>query len=38
VHELKDGWTLAGRPSSLFAQFEHSIVVTRGEPIVLTQP
>jgi methionyl aminopeptidase len=37
VHELEDGWTLAGRPSSLFAQFEHSIVVTRGEPIVLTR-
>jgi len=36
VHELDDGWTLAGRPSSLFAQFEHSIVVTTGEPIVLT--
>ncbi len=36
VHELDDGWTLAGRPSSLFAQHEHTIVVTRGEPIVLT--
>lgn len=36
VHELADGWTLAGRPSSLFAQFEHSIVVTTAEPIILT--
>jgi len=36
VHELDDGWTLAGRPSSLFAQYEHSIVVTRGAPIILT--
>jgi len=36
VHELDDGWTLVGRPSSLFAQYEHSIVVTRSEPIILT--
>jgi methionyl aminopeptidase len=36
VHELDDGWTLAGRPSSLFAQYEHSIVVTHGAPIILT--
>jgi len=36
VHELDDGWTLAGRPSSLFAQYEHSIVVTKNEPIILT--
>lgn len=36
VHQLDDGWTLAGRPSSLFAQYEHSIVVTRGAPIILT--
>jgi methionyl aminopeptidase len=38
VHELDDGWTLAGRNSSLFAQHEHTIVVTDGEPIVLTLP
>jgi methionyl aminopeptidase len=37
VHELDDGWTLAGRPSSLFAQYEHSIVITRNEPIILTK-
>lgn len=36
VHELDDGWTLAGRPSSLFAQYEHTIVVTRGAPLILT--
>jgi methionyl aminopeptidase len=36
VRELADGWTLAGRPSSLFAQFEHTLVVTRGQPIILT--
>lgn len=37
VHEADDGWTLVGRPSSLFAQYEHSIVVTSAAPIVLTQ-
>ncbi|MGE0115583.1 MAG: type I methionyl aminopeptidase [Steroidobacteraceae bacterium] len=38
VHELADGWTLAGRPSSLFAQHEHTLIVTRGQPIILTIP
>lgn len=38
VREQADGWTLAGRPSSLFAQFEHTLVVTRGQPIILTLP
>ena len=38
VHLSKDGWTLLGRPSSLFAQFEHTLVVTRGAPLVLTLP
>lgn len=36
VRELSDGWTLAGRPTSLFAQHEHTFVVTKGEPILLT--
>ncbi len=38
VRELADGWTLAGRASSLFAQFEHTLVVTDGQPIIVTQP
>lgn len=38
VHETADGWTLVGRPSSLFAQYEHTLVVTRGAPIILTLP
>jgi methionyl aminopeptidase len=38
VHELDDGWTLAGRPSSLFAQYEHTLVVRQGEPLILTLP
>lgn len=31
-----DGWTLRTDDGSLVAQFEHSMVVTHGEPIVLT--
>jgi methionyl aminopeptidase len=31
-----DGWTLRTPDKTLGAQFEHSIIVTRGEPIVLT--
>jgi methionyl aminopeptidase len=36
VTEADDGWTLVGVPGNLSAQFEHTLVVTRGEPIVLT--
>lgn len=38
VHQLDDGWTLAGRRSSLFAQFEHTLVVHNDQPIILTIP
>lgn len=38
VHDAGDGWTLVGRPSSLFAQFEHTVVVTGHEPLILTHP
>lgn len=38
IYPAEDGWTLVGRPSSLFAQFEHTVVVTRGEPLILTLP
>jgi methionyl aminopeptidase len=36
VTEQDDGWTLTGQKGNLSAQFEHSIVITRGKPIVLT--
>ncbi len=36
VTEADDGWTLVGAPGNLSAQFEHTLIVTRGEPIVLT--
>jgi methionyl aminopeptidase len=31
-----DGWTLRTIDGSLVAQFEHTMVVTRGAPLVLT--
>ncbi len=31
-----DGWTLVTPDGSLSAQFEHTIVVTQGRPLVLT--
>ncbi|PAB59094.1 type I methionyl aminopeptidase [Anaeromicrobium sediminis] len=34
--EQKDGWTLKTPDGSFVAQFEHTIVVTEKEPIVLT--
>lgn len=36
--EAADGWTLRNRPGSMTAQFEHTIVVTRGAPVILTLP
>lgn len=38
VMDSGDGWTLVGKPGSLSAQYEHTMVITRGQPIVLTQP
>jgi methionyl aminopeptidase len=34
---LKDGWTLVGDKGGFMAQHEHTIVVTDGEPIILTE-
>jgi methionyl aminopeptidase len=34
---LKDGWTLVGNKGGFMAQHEHTIVVTDGTPIVLTE-
>lgn len=36
VVEADDGWTLKTPDGSIGAQFEHTFVVTKGEPIVLT--
>lgn len=37
IVEDSDGWTLRTADGSLVAQFEHTMVVTQGEPIVVTQ-
>lgn len=38
VNEAADGWTLVGARGNLSAQYEHTMIITRGEPIVVTQP
>jgi methionyl aminopeptidase len=38
VKVLKDGWTTVTRDGSLSAHFEHTVLVTNGEPEVLTWP
>jgi methionyl aminopeptidase len=37
VVDDSDGWTLRTNDGSLVAQFEHTMVVTSGDPIVLTE-
>ncbi len=36
VTEAADGWTLVGHAGNLSAQYEHTMIVTRGAPIVAT--
>ncbi|MED1951416.1 type I methionyl aminopeptidase [Brevibacillus centrosporus] len=36
VQEGRDGWALITPDKSLVAQFEHTVVVTNGQPIILT--
>ena len=36
VFEDRDGWTIRTRDGGLAAHYEHTIVITRGEPIILT--
>lgn len=37
VTEAADGWTLVGAQGNLSAQYEHTMIITRGEPIVVTR-
>ncbi len=37
VTESTDGWTLVGARGNLSAQYEHTMIITKGEPIVVTQ-
>lgn len=36
VEEADDGWTLVGGAGNLSAQYEHTMIITRGNPIVVT--
>lgn len=38
VEDESDGWTLRTNDGSMVAQFEHTMIVTQGEPLVLTLP
>jgi methionyl aminopeptidase len=37
VTETSDGWTLVGARGNLSAQYEHTMIITRGQPIVVTR-
>lgn len=37
AQELSDGWTLVGNKGGFVAQHEHTIIVTDGVPIILTE-
>ena len=34
---LNDGWTMVGNKGGFMAQHEHTIIVTEGKPIILTE-
>ncbi len=36
IYQAQDGWTLKTSDGALAAQFEHSLVVTKGQPVILT--
>ena len=36
VTEADDGWTLVGHPANLSAQYEHTMIVTKGAPMIAT--
>lgn len=38
VLDSGDGWTLVTSPGIFTAQFEHTIVITEGKPLIMTSP
>src|SRR6202000_1860560 len=38
VKILNDGWTVVTQDGSLSAHFEHTVLITEGEPEILTWP
>ena len=37
VYEAEDGWTICTQDHSLAAHYEHTVMVTKGEPVLLTK-
>lgn len=37
VMEAEDGWTLIAHPDNRSAQFEHTVIITRSDPIIATR-
>jgi len=37
AEQADDGWTLFGPPGTRSAQYEHTMVITRGHPIIVTR-
>lgn len=38
VFENGDGWTLITKPGTFTAQYEHTMVITKGKPLIMTLP
>ncbi len=38
VFDSGDGWTLITKPGIFTAQYEHTIVITKGKPLIMTLP
>jgi methionyl aminopeptidase len=36
VSEMADGWTLVGERGNLSAQYEHTLIITKSQPIIVT--
>ncbi|MNC05935.1 Methionine aminopeptidase 2 [compost metagenome] len=36
AEQQSDGWTLSVKGGSRVAQYEHTIIVTKGKPVILT--
>lgn len=37
VYEAEDGWTVKTKDRALTAHYEHTVVITKGQPFILTQ-
>jgi methionyl aminopeptidase len=37
VYEAEDGWTIKTTDRALTAHYEHTVVITKGQPLILTQ-